>query len=297
MARKSPPLVSIGIPTYNRASTLKKTLDSLVCQTYDNIEIIVSDNCSPNDETEKVVRSFSDRDNRVKYYKQEENLGLYYNFKFVFDVSKGDYFTWTADDDSRSEKYIEACMTVFEELDDSSQVILVNSFSSLLDKQSDEIIKVDRGCNTVGLQPAKRYYKYLKSIYTSQASVGDLIYGVIRRKSAQEAFDTQPNILSWDHIFLANLALKGEFYTIPEKLMDSAPGGASSAKDVDKMARVQLIENQFFIKRARWARMLFLQKLVHSSNKLSPIDKLILIVWVFYDTAFRLVTQKIPSKQ
>lgn len=49
MENEHNPLVSIGIPTYNRPQRLRKTLAGITCQTYSNLEIIVSNNCSSND--------------------------------------------------------------------------------------------------------------------------------------------------------------------------------------------------------------------------------------------------------
>ena len=74
-------LVTIAIPTYNRADNyLKQALSSALVQTYRNIEIIVSDNCST-DNTESVVKNF--KDSRIRYFKQKKNIGPYKNFNFL----------------------------------------------------------------------------------------------------------------------------------------------------------------------------------------------------------------------
>ena len=67
------PLVSVGIPTFNRPDGLRRTLECITNQTYKNLEIIVSDNCSPGPETEAVVREFMAKDRRIQYYRQENN--------------------------------------------------------------------------------------------------------------------------------------------------------------------------------------------------------------------------------
>ena len=69
------PLVSVGIPTYNRPEGLRRTLECITGQTYRNLEIIVSDNCSPDPEVERVVRSFMAHDARIQYFRQPENKG------------------------------------------------------------------------------------------------------------------------------------------------------------------------------------------------------------------------------
>lgn len=93
------PLVSVGIPTYNRPDGLKRTLECILAQTYTNLEILVSDNASPNPEVEKIAREFASRDSRIIYYRQEENKGAVFNFKFVLKQAHGKFFMWAADDD------------------------------------------------------------------------------------------------------------------------------------------------------------------------------------------------------
>tara|TARA_R100001143_G_C3359601_1_gene134670 strand:+ start:4842 stop:5711 length:870 start_codon:yes stop_codon:yes gene_type:complete len=101
------PLISIGVPTYNRAASLERVLESLVSQSYTNLEIIISDNCSPDAAVQDVAEKFAQSDSRVQYFRQTENLGAAFNFKFVLDQASGKYFMWNADDDLRSDDFIE----------------------------------------------------------------------------------------------------------------------------------------------------------------------------------------------
>ena len=79
------PLVTIGIPTYNRADGyLKEAIESVINQTYSNLEIIISDNCS-SDDTGLVVKSFKDQ--RIHYYRHDENIGANNNFNFCLKKS------------------------------------------------------------------------------------------------------------------------------------------------------------------------------------------------------------------
>ena len=102
------PLVTIGIPTYNRANkTLPSTINSAVNQDYLNIEIIVSDNCS-NDNTEEIVRSFNDK--RIKYIKQKINIGSNNNHNACLNAAKGDYFLLLHDDDLIDADFVSTCL-------------------------------------------------------------------------------------------------------------------------------------------------------------------------------------------
>ena len=99
------PLVSIGVPVFNSEATIKAALDSLISQTYSNIEVIISDNAST-DLTADICREYALRDDRISFYQQKENLGVTHNFDFVLRASRGEYFMWAAGDDIRSTDYI-----------------------------------------------------------------------------------------------------------------------------------------------------------------------------------------------
>jgi len=102
------PLVSIGIPTYNRADGfLRETLTSALNQTYPNIEIIVSDNCST-DNTEVYVESFDDP--RIRYFRHAKNIGASNNFNYCLEQARGDYFLLLHDDDLIDKDFVEICM-------------------------------------------------------------------------------------------------------------------------------------------------------------------------------------------
>lgn len=91
-----PPLVSIVLPTYNRATRLPRALQHCLQQTYGNLEVIVVDDGS-HDDTAQVVAQFQREDARVRYAHQE-NKGLPAALNAGFRQSRGGYLTWTSDD-------------------------------------------------------------------------------------------------------------------------------------------------------------------------------------------------------
>lgn len=102
------PLVTIAIPTYNRAAYyLPQALKSALSQTYSNIEIIVSDNCST-DNTVTVVKSFNDK--RIRYMKQPRNVGLHKNCNFCLEQANGVFFLMLHDDDLIDDDFVEFCI-------------------------------------------------------------------------------------------------------------------------------------------------------------------------------------------
>lgn len=103
------PLVSIGIPTFNRAASLIRTLESVIKQDYKNLEIIVSDNAS-NDNTHAIMNNWSVLDRRIIYIKQDENFGAIKNFRKVMNLANGDFFLWLGDDDWIDQNFVSLCV-------------------------------------------------------------------------------------------------------------------------------------------------------------------------------------------
>lgn len=110
--RSSSPLVSIGIPTYNRADgNLPAVIERALGQTYQNVEVIVSDNCST-DQTMALVQSITDP--RLRYFRQETNIGPNNNFNFCLNQARGEYFLLFHDDDMIDKDFVEACISSLE---------------------------------------------------------------------------------------------------------------------------------------------------------------------------------------
>lgn len=114
MAQELVPLVSIGVPTFNRPDGLRRTLACLTAQTHRQLDILVSDNCSPGDETARVVAELAERDNRIRFVRQSVPLGVAGNFRYVLQETKSDYFMWAADDDEWSPFFIERCLAALQ---------------------------------------------------------------------------------------------------------------------------------------------------------------------------------------
>lgn len=108
MKNNNLPLVTIGIPTYNRADNyLNLAIQSAANQTYPNIEIIISDNCST-DNTEMVIKGLNDP--RIIYFRQSSNIGGLNNTNYCLERAKGDYFLLLHDDDLIDHDFVSTCM-------------------------------------------------------------------------------------------------------------------------------------------------------------------------------------------
>ena len=105
------PLVSIVLPTYKRADVLPIAIRSVLNQTYSNLELIVVDDNSP-DATSDVVASFSDP--RIRYVRNEPNLKLPRALNRGFSLARGEYLTWTSDDNLYGENALERMVEVMQ---------------------------------------------------------------------------------------------------------------------------------------------------------------------------------------
>lgn len=105
--------ISIGMPVYNGEQTIKAALDALLHQSFQEFELIISDNAST-DATLAICEDYASRDDRIRYIRQPKNLGLARNFKYVLDEAEGDYFLWAAADDIRSNDFLEVNLDFLE---------------------------------------------------------------------------------------------------------------------------------------------------------------------------------------
>ena len=103
------PLVSVGLPVYNGASRIRLVLDGLLDSTYENLEIIISDNAST-DDTESICREFASRDSRIRYFRNDTNRGMDWNGMRTLELSVGKYFMPASHHDERDRTYISKCV-------------------------------------------------------------------------------------------------------------------------------------------------------------------------------------------
>lgn len=126
------PLVSILIPTYNRPKYLQLALESVLNQTYRNIEVIIGDD-GTNNETEKLIgENFLNKYDNIKYYHNEKNLGQFDNDIKLYDMANGKYINYLMDDDLFEVTKIQKMMNYFIQ-DENEEISLVTSHRSIID--------------------------------------------------------------------------------------------------------------------------------------------------------------------
>jgi glycosyltransferase involved in cell wall biosynthesis len=127
------PLVSVLIPTYNRPEFFQLALESVLKQTYKNIEILIGDD-STNDDTETIINeNYLIRYPQIKYYRNKTNLGQFENDLALFNRANGDFINFLMDDDLFKPNKIENMMNYFLQ-DKEEEIALVTSHRAIIDK-------------------------------------------------------------------------------------------------------------------------------------------------------------------
>lgn len=109
LLRSHKPLVSIGVPTYNRPQELLETIRQIKDQTYQKLQVIICDNGGS--VTADIIASI-DGDVRFEVYENSKDIGLLRNTEKVFQLARGEYFCWFSDDDWHAPEFIETLLEV-----------------------------------------------------------------------------------------------------------------------------------------------------------------------------------------
>ena len=107
------PTVSVGLPVFNGARYLAEAVESILGQTLEDLELVISDNGST-DATEELCRGYAADDRRVRYVRQPRNRGASWNFNEVFWLSRGRYFHWHPHDDVLEPAFLRLCVEALE---------------------------------------------------------------------------------------------------------------------------------------------------------------------------------------
>jgi glycosyltransferase involved in cell wall biosynthesis len=183
------PLVTVGIPTYNRPEGLRRTLEAITSQTYKNIEIIISDNCSDNKMVREVIEDFKRRDKRIISYTQDTNIGAINNFKFALEKATGSYYMWAADDDEWESEFIEELMSI---IGDHSAAF---SNYSIRYKISGQVEHIKIKGSAMGINKYEQARNFL------QERIPSLFYGLYRTNDIKWFINTD-KIFDWFDCYL-----------------------------------------------------------------------------------------------
>ena len=232
---KGQPRVSLGMPVYNGENFIEETLDSILTQTFEDFELIISDNAST-DKTEEICRAYAAKDSRIRYYRNQENLGAAPNYNRVVELSTGEYFKWAAHDDLCAPELLERTVAI---LDQQPSVVVCYTKTITIDENGEVIAKHDDNFNLDFPTAHERFAHYQKLV--RHGHLCHPIFGLIRLETMRKTplLGSYP---SHDLVYLGELALHGKFYEVSEYLFFKREHPANSMQ-----------ANLTYTKRLAWA--------------------------------------------
>jgi glycosyltransferase involved in cell wall biosynthesis len=211
----SAPLVSIGLPTYNREPLLRKAAAAVLGQDYPNLDVVISDNAST-DGTEAFCRELAARDPRVRYVRQATNVGATKNYLAVQALATGEYYMNMADDDTPAPNYVSECVKALE-ADPRTAVALGRPLMS----DGDTTVKEGASTNLLDEDGGSRVVAYYASVEENVAFLG------VMRRSVLRSTPPAPNTMGGDWLYVAAIAFQGRIVTLESTSIRKQMGGAS----------------------------------------------------------------------
>jgi glycosyltransferase involved in cell wall biosynthesis len=234
--------VSIGVPTYDRPGLLRHALECILAQSHRNLEIIVSDNASPGDETERVVRELAARDPRIRYHRQPSNLGPLANFRTVLEMARGEYFAWVADDDACHPNFLRELLRPLQA--DAGVALAMSDFVMVYADHS-----VDIQLTPLRIEEVERAWPRVRRRFFAYPSSHILfsIYGLFRTEMLRRCRLSSPSrwkgiIYASEIPLLAQLTLQGKIVSIPQTLKTYVVhDGSAYLRERKKIGRIDRI--------------------------------------------------------
>jgi glycosyltransferase involved in cell wall biosynthesis len=203
----SSPTVSVGLPVFNGENYLEEAVDSILSQTYSDLELVISDNAST-DRTREICEGYARSDPRVRYLRNPENLGAAANYTRVFEAATGRFFKWCAHDDVYEPEFLARCVDVLE---NDPGIVLCHTRTVIVDTEGNPIKEWGFGDRFQIESPHRRFAEAL--------GLGKmcLIWGVMRRSTLART-GLLGNYAGHDRPLISALSLLGRFHEVQETL-------------------------------------------------------------------------------
>jgi hypothetical protein len=202
MSAPPAPTVSVGIPAYDRPRELERAVRSVLAQSHGDLEVIDSDDASPDRETERVGSDLAAGDPRVRFTRQPRNLGHARNYEWVLEAARGDHFMWLSDDDWIDPDYVARCLAV---LRSEPGVRLVCGLARYY-RDGDHVID-ERPIDLESRRPGVRLVRYF-----GRVNMNGPLFGLVRRDDMLAV--PFPDVVGGDWMLVAGLAARGRIRTL-----------------------------------------------------------------------------------
>jgi glycosyltransferase involved in cell wall biosynthesis len=205
------PLVSICIPAYNAEKFIKETLESVLNQTYQNIEIIITDDCSK-DNTISIINSFSDE--RIKFYQNDKNLGVEGNWNKALQLANGKFCKMMGADDILYPTCLEEQLAILEN-PENYDVVLVTSHKNVINQDGKLIMtrKFPGSAKYKGIKALK------KSLHRGTNVIGEPVAGLFRKEILEKSgYYNGENLYMIDMDLWSRILKHGDLYVVDKIL-------------------------------------------------------------------------------
>lgn len=206
---------------FNGERYLAEAVDSLLDQTFRDFELIFSDNAST-DATAAICARYADRDPRVRYYRQDRNVGASRNFNITAQLAVGEYFKWAAHDDSHTPDYLARCVAI---LDTDASLIACHTNVQVIDGDGHPVREHVYPPDHAGSPDAVRRFADL--LREDRRCLE--IFSLFRLKTLRDTRLLEPYVAS-DRILRAHLGLLGRFHVVQAPLFRSRDHPARSIR-------------------------------------------------------------------
>lgn len=202
------PRVSIGMAVFNGGTLLVFAIDSLLAQTFEDFELIITDNAST-DETEERCRAYAQKDSRIVYIRRDKNYGANNNSHHALLQATGEYFMFAAHDDRWHPDFIASCVSV---LDHNKTVVLAMPAVQFLTPEGTHCNIPYPVLHTIGTGIRNRVAGIFR-----ENNVGYSAYGLYRREALGK-IAIAIDCYGGDVVILLQLMLLGDAAFISQKL-------------------------------------------------------------------------------
>lgn len=202
--------VSIGLPVFDGEAFVGQAIESTLAQSFEDFELVISDNAST-DGTEDICQSYAAKDRRIRYYRNQTNLGASKNFNRVFELSLGTYFKWESYDDVIAPNFLSRCVEI---LDEDASVVLAFSRMSIIDEHGG-VIKQNLPLRPENVNSRKPQDRFANLIIDRHGCFH--VWGVMQSEVLRQT-RLMGSYIGCDRGFLAEIGLRGRYYIVPENL-------------------------------------------------------------------------------
>ena len=200
--------VTIGLPVRDGERFLEAAIEAILAQSFRDFALVISDNGS-DDRTPEICRGYASRDSRVRYVRNDVNVGAAANFNAVFRGNETEYFKWASHDDVIGRDFLSRCV---DALDSRPDAVLSFPQVLLIDERGEFSAGPEYGLEWDAVSPSRRFGEIVLKRHGCQS-----IFGLIR----SEVLSKTPligNYVASDRVLLSELALHGQFSEVPEPL-------------------------------------------------------------------------------